>query len=202
MPAMMPAAMQAPAAILLLTGGLVTCLFGHRLFRLVLGIYGFLLGALIASSLMGAAETTALLVATVAGGLVGAALLIVAYFIGVALVGAALGALLVRVIWAQLDSDPQVLIVVGASLLGALIALALQRYVIIVGTALGGAWSALIGGSALLGAPDVAFAAERLESWLAAPVHAGYANLWVVAVWLALGSVGIIVQFAITARGR
>lgn len=199
MPAMMPTAMHAPAAILLLTGGLVTCLFGHRLFRVVLGIYGFILGAVVASSLMGAAETASMMVAMIAGGLVGAALLIVAYFIGVALAGAALGALLVRLVWAQLGSDPHVLIVVGASLLGALMALALQRYVIIVGTALGGSWSALIGGFALVGKPGVALA-DRLEDWLSAPVHAGYANLYVVAAWLVLGIVGIVVQFAITAR--
>ena len=197
---MMPASLQAPAAILLLAGGLVACFFGHRVFRLVLGLYGFLLGAVLANSLMGAAESTSLVVAMVAGGLLGAAILVVAYFVGVAMIGAALGALLVRAIWIQLETDPAVFIVVGASLLGAVMALALQRYVIVAGTALGGAWSAMIGGFALMGEPRVTAVASRLEDWLTYPVQSAYANIWVVAAWLALGSFGILVQFGVTAK--
>lgn len=196
----MPAALHAPAAILLLGGGLVTCFFGHRLFRVVLGIYGFILGAVMANSLMGAAESTALIIAMVAGGLVGAAILIVAYFIGVALIGAALGAMLVRVIWTQIGSDPEVLVVVGASLIGALGALALQRYVIVVGTSLGGAWSTLGGAMALLGEPWVARPSGQVDDWLLYPMRNSSESVAVLAAWFVLGVLGIVIQFGITAR--
>ena len=43
---MLPASYQVPAAIALLIGGIVSCFFGSRLFRIVLTIFGFILGAL------------------------------------------------------------------------------------------------------------------------------------------------------------
>ena len=55
-------------------------------------IFGFILGALAASSVFGVSDTGPMMVAAVVGGLIGAGLLIAAYFVGVALVGAALGA--------------------------------------------------------------------------------------------------------------
>ena len=51
---MLPAAYQLPAAVVLIVGGLVACFFGYRLFKFVLGIFGFILGALAASSIFGA----------------------------------------------------------------------------------------------------------------------------------------------------
>ena len=41
---MLPAQYQLPAAVTLLLGGIVACFFGHRLFRIVLTISGFILG--------------------------------------------------------------------------------------------------------------------------------------------------------------
>src|SRR5690349_25018297 len=89
---MLPAAYQMPAAALLLVGGVISCFFGYRLFRTVLAIFGFILGGMLASPVFGASNTTMMLVAWAAGGLVGACILIVAYFVGVALMGAGLGA--------------------------------------------------------------------------------------------------------------
>jgi len=37
---MLPASLQAPAAAILLLGGLLACFAGHRIFRAGLGIYG------------------------------------------------------------------------------------------------------------------------------------------------------------------
>ena len=85
---MLPASYQLPAAIVLLVGGIVACFFGYRLFRIVLAIFGFMLGALAASSIFGMSDTGPMLVAAAVGGLIGAAILIAAYFVGVALVGA------------------------------------------------------------------------------------------------------------------
>ena len=54
---MLPATFQTPAAIVLLLGGLLACFAGYRVFRIVLAIYGFILGALVASSFMGTEQT-------------------------------------------------------------------------------------------------------------------------------------------------
>jgi hypothetical protein len=87
---MLPAAYQVPAAAVLLAGGVLSCFFGYRLFKVVLGMFGFIIGALAASSIFGPADTTPMVVAAIVGGIVGAGLLLAAYFVGVALVGAGL----------------------------------------------------------------------------------------------------------------
>ena len=69
---MLPASFQTPAAILLVLGGLLTCFAGYRIFRIVLGIYGFFIGALLASSVMGTEQTMWMIAAALGGGLVGA----------------------------------------------------------------------------------------------------------------------------------
>ena len=103
---MLPAAYQLPAAGVLLMGGIVACFFGYRLFRVVLAISGFILGALLASSIFGMSDTGPMIIAALIGGLVGAGILFAAYFVGVALIGAALGAVVANVVMAAGDRDP------------------------------------------------------------------------------------------------
>ena len=86
-------------------------------------------------------------IAAIVGGIAGAALLLAAYFVGVALVGAGIGALLVNVIWTQIEGDPHPAVVILFSVAGAVVATWLQRYVIILGTAFAGAWTMLVGGA-------------------------------------------------------
>ena len=82
-----------------------------------------------------------MLVAALVGGLVGALILVFAYFVGIALVGAGLGALVAHVAWTQVGGGdpPALLIVVLLASPGAVGAMFLQRYVIIVSTAFSGA---------------------------------------------------------------
>ena len=56
---MLPQSYQMPAVILILLSGALTCFAGYRLFRVVLAIYGFILGAMLASSMMGISNTVA-----------------------------------------------------------------------------------------------------------------------------------------------
>ena len=148
---MLPSSYQLPAAAILLGGGIISCFFGYRLFRTVLAIFGFILGALAASSLFGVSDTGLMLVAAVVGGLVGAFVLITAYFVGVALAGAGLGAVIANLVFSAGDRDPSVFIVILFSVAGAVGATYLQRYFIIVGTAFGGAWTMIVGAMALVG---------------------------------------------------
>jgi hypothetical protein len=199
---MLPASLQAPAAVILLVGGLLSCFAGYRVFRIVLGIYGFILGALLASSAMGTDHTLWMVVAAVAGGLVGALILIAAYFVGVALIGAGIGALIANVIGAALGREPHIIIVIALAIAGALVALALQRYVIIGATAFGGAWTAIVGGLALAGDRVAAQAAARNDVWLAYPFTPAPGQRWVILAWIVLGILGVIVQLSVTAKGK
>jgi hypothetical protein len=199
---MLPASFQTPAAIVLLIGGLISCFAGYRVFRIVLGIYGFILGALLASSAMGTEHTVWMVAAALAGGIVGALILIAAYFVGVALVGAGIGALAASLIWASLGREPHALIVILFAVAGALGALALQRYVIIGATAFGGAWTTIVGGLTLTGNRAAVEAATHNNVWLAYPMDPAPGQRWVLVAWLGLGLVGAVAQLGVTAKGR
>jgi hypothetical protein len=197
---MLPASYQVPAALVLLAGGLLAGFLGYRLFRIVLAIYGFVLGALVASALMGASDPLPMVAAALAGGVIGALILIVAYFIGVALIGAGIGALFVNLLWGQLGAEPNPWVVIVFAVLGAFGALALQRYVIIAGTAFGGAWTALWGAVTLAG--GMAADAPRGHVWLPYPLQPAPGETWFIFAWLGLGVAGVLVQAFVTGRPR
>jgi hypothetical protein len=198
---MLPAAFQLPAAVVLIASGVLACFAGYRLFRVVLAIYGFILGAAIASSVMGPSEGTAMIIGAVVGGLAGALLLNLAYFVGVALIGAAAGALLLHAIWARFATgDPHVLVVVGCAILGAVLATNLQRWVIIVATAFAGAWTVIVGASALMGDRAAKVATATNDVWVFYPLNLEPGRQWLLAVWAVLGIVGVAVQLRGKAR--
>jgi hypothetical protein len=198
---MLPASLQMPAAVILLLGGLLACFAGYRVFRIVLGIYGFILGVLLASSIVGTDHTVWTILASLGIGALGALALIGAYFVGVALIGAGLGAGLANLIWAGMGGEPHVVVVIVLAIAGALAALALQRYVIIVATAFGGAQTMVVGAAAILGNRAAAETAARtvysvypLDPMPGTSMDAGAS--------LILGIAGVLVQLFVTAKGR
>jgi hypothetical protein len=201
---MLPASYQLPAAIVLLIGGIVSTFFGYRLFRIVLSIFGFIIGALAASSVFGASNTGPMIIAALVGGLIGAGILFLAYFVGVALVGAGLGALVANIAFSAGDRAPNVLAVMLLSIIGAVAAMYLQRYFIIVGTAFGGAWTLIVGAMALVGNRAAMNAAASGDVWVAYPLNPAPGQRWVPIVWAILGLIGVGVQLGITGgeRGR
>lgn len=201
---MLPASYQMPAAIVLLVGGIVACFFGYRLFRIVLAIFGFILGALAASSIFGMSDTGPMIIAAAVGGLIGAGIMIAAYFVGVSLIGAGLGATAANLIFATGDRDPHFLVVVFLSIAGATAAMYLQRYFIIVGTGFGGAWTIIVGAMAALGDQTALAAAAAGDVWVAYPMNPAPGQRWLPIAWLALGAIGTGVQLGITGgeKGR
>jgi hypothetical protein len=199
---MLPASFQTPAAIVLLLGGIISCFAGYRVFRVVLGIYGFILGALFASGAMGTEHTMWMIVAALAGGVAGALILIAAYFVGVALLGAGIGALAASLLWASLGREPGAIVVILFSVAGALGALVLQRYVIVGATAFGGAWTIVVGALALTGSGVASSAATRDNVWLLYPMNPAPGQYWVLLVWIALGVAGVIVQLTVTGEPK
>jgi hypothetical protein len=200
---MLPPTFGLPAAILLTLGGALTCFAGYRLFTIVLGIYGFILGAMVASSVMGVTNTGGMIVAALAGGIAGALILVFAYFIGIALVGAGLGALVAHVGWGYVRSgDPPAVTVIVLSILGAIGAMLLQRYVIIVSTAFGGAWTVIVGGLAAAAGRGAARTAPDGDVWILYPLTPAPGQRWVPIAWIVLGLIGTAVQLFITGRKR
>ena len=198
---MLPASFQTPAAVILVLGGLLACFAGYRVFRIILGIYGFIGGALLASNIVGTEHTMWMIGAAIVGGLVGALILIAAYFVGVALIGAALGAVLANLVWAATGGEPHIAVVIVLAIVGALAALALQRYVIIIATAFGGAQTVVVGAAALMGSPTAADAAAR-SVYSVYPLNPLPTTLLDSAAALLLGLAGVAVQLLVTAKGK
>ena len=195
---MFPVSFQMPVGILLIAAGLVSCFAGYRLFRIVLGIFGFILGWLFVSSAMGSEQTPTMLLAAVGGGLVGALILILGYFVGVALIGGLLGAGAANVLWAAFDREPGVIAVMVLAVIGALGALALQRYVIVVTTAFAGAQTAIVGGAAAL-----AIRTEGAQAvYRVYPLDPLPATRWDLIACIVLGIAGVATQLAVTAKGK
>ena len=200
---MLPQSYELPAAIVLVLGGALSCFAGHRLFRIVLAIYGFIIGAMFASSMMGITNTMGMVVAAIIGGLIGAVILTFAYFIGIALVGAGLGAFVAHVAWPIGGvGDPPAVLVIVLAIAGAIGAMFLQRYVIIVATAFIGAWTIIVGGLAIAGDRGAARAASAGDLWLLYPLTPAPGQRWVPIAWIALGLIGTAVQLGVTSTRK
>jgi Domain of unknown function (DUF4203) len=195
---MIPALYATPATLVLAAGGLLSCFFGYRLFRFVLGLYGFYAGALVTTSIMAPSNMWALVLAAIVGGIVGATLMVAAYFVGVGLVGAGLAALAINVAWRFIGGDPPTAVLVIGCVLGALGALSLVRYVVIFGTALAGSWTMLVAGLALMGNSLAARAASSGDVWIFYPLDAQTRRWWTLPLWLGVACLGVAVQLSMT----
>ena len=197
---MIPAPYQPVFAALILIGGLIAWAAGYRFFRFVLTIFGFILGVVVTTGLFGAGDRMTLIFAALGGGAIGALVMFFGYFVGVALVGAGVGAFAVHMIWGRLGSDPHPFVVVLAAVAGAAAAMALQRYVIIIATAFGGAWTMLLGGLAVY---DQGRSLTKVpEVWMVYPFDPSPGRRWVLGAWALLGLLGAFVQARFTGRSQ
>jgi hypothetical protein len=198
---MLPVAYQMPAAIAWLIGGGIACFLGYRFFRGVLSVSGFILGGLMASSLVGPSDTMWMIGAWLVGGLIGMALLYAGYYVGVALVGAGLGALVANLAFQASGDPPPFLIVLLATIVGTVASMFLQKYFIVVGTAFGGAWTFILGALALAGDGAARAAAAGGNVWVIYPLNPAPGQRWLPYAWVILGIVGAATQLGWTGGG-
>lgn len=199
---MLPTTLQIPAAIVLVLAGAVACFAGYRLFRVVLAIYGFILGAMLASSVMGISNQLGMILAALVGGIVGALLLTFAYYVCIGLLGAGMGTFLLHVVWDYAKgTEPTTVAVIIASVAGAIVAMMLQRYVIIVSTSFSGAWTMIVGGLAIAGNRAAERAAAAGNVWILYPFTPATGR-WVVVAWIVLGLMGLAVQTGVTGKQK
>jgi hypothetical protein len=203
---MLPQTFQLPAAAVLVVSGAVACFAGYRLFRLVLAIYGFILGAMLASSMMGITNSTGMIVAGFVGGVVGALLFTFAYYVGIGILGAGMAVFILHTFWLYTrHADPPAVPIAIASIAGAIVAMVLQRYVIIITTAFSGAWTMILGGAAMAGyrvAERTVTNAAANNVWILYPFTPAPGLRWVPVAWFVLGLFGAAVQFGITGRKK
>lgn len=192
---MLPGSFQIPTGVLLVLVGLVACFAGYRFFRIVLTVYGFVLGALFASTLVHTTDTGLLLVALGVGGVLGAAVLWFGYFVGVALAGGAFGAVVARLAWVAIKgTEPSILLVAAGAVIAGAVAVALQRHFVILATAFVGAETAIAG--------IMAFLTKRGDGrpgfddvWVGHLSFPAPGRRWTFLGWVVLGLIGAFVQF-------
>lgn len=163
--------------------GLVACFFGWRVFRLTLTVAGVLIGGALGYS---AGEGN--LVLALLGALIGGVLLYVLFRIGIFIAGALLGAVLgiaLGMLFGLEQGGLMLLAVIIGVVAGGLIALVLQKLVIIASTAFGGAAS-LVGGLSLV-FPTLGLITTTEDGFTQSTF--GFI------VWLVLGVLGFLFQF-------
>jgi len=188
-------------ALLAFLLGLAFCFVGYRFFLVMLPIWGFFaglwLGAYAVTAIFGTGflATAMGLVVGIVVGVIGAVLSYLFYAVGVAIVAGWFGAALASGIMAAIGFDPG-LIVTLVAIISAIIAvgltflLSIQKYVIIVFTALAGASLVLLSGLLAFGRIEL----DELQAVgnLIQPIVQD-SVFWLI-VWLALAAAGVVFQ--------
>jgi hypothetical protein len=178
-------------AVLGIVLGAIECFFGYRIFKIILGITGFLVGAFLGVILASASSQSQVIVllAGLVGGIVGAVLAVVFYFIGIFLIGAVVGAVLGYVLFGLISTNPQSVVILILAVIAGIVAVIFQKFMIIVSTAFGGAWGVVSGVASLAGLAIGALDPQALSYLRPRTLYP------LILCWLALGLVGVVVQY-------
>ncbi len=119
---------QSIAGITSLCLGIVKCYFGYRVFKFILGLWGFIFGAVgvgtVSFAVTEGDQGVAVIAALIGGGL-GAVLSIFFFFVGVFLVGSVLGVLVDGIISAYMAGSMESVVIIICAVIGGTIALSM-----------------------------------------------------------------------------
>jgi len=188
-------AIIAAASILI---GAIQCFLGYRLLKIILGLTGFFIGGVAAAAIAGdmTKETVVILIAGLVGGVVGAILMVAAYFVGVFVVGACLGYVGGAAAMGALGLHFDPLFLIVPAVLGGVLALVFQKFMVVVSTAFGGSWGVVAGLGYFLNSaidPRDPVGTFRLDGGLRTAL---------VVSWVVLGVLGIFSQLKSTGEAK
>ncbi len=183
--------------------GLVICLFGYRILRFLLAVTGFLVGALLSVAVVLAFTQESILHFTkgsdflvvigagLAGGLILSIILLFLYSAGVFLLGALFGIILFSGIIATFDIIIEPILYVIPALFCGIVALLLQKFMIILMTAAIGAWLSVISVIYLISSKFDPANPEFIN-------NIGDIELYrLILGWIALSGLGFLIQYFI-----
>lgn len=171
--------------------GLIECFFGYRILRFLLGVLGFIAGAVVCGSLgyelTDGSEITSI-IAGIAGGLAGAFIMYTLYIVGVFAIGAALGFMTASYVFGIMNAAPATIVLIASAVSGGVLAAILQKPMLILATAFGGAYAAVTGVAYLLLRNFDPLDPEFLNTL-------GEDQLYRMAIiWFGLGVFGLVIQ--------
>ncbi|MEO0081691.1 MAG: DUF4203 domain-containing protein [candidate division WOR-3 bacterium] len=179
--------------VLAMVLGMLVCFLGYRLIRVTLGIAGFLVGAAIVCWLVSMITGVAplfVVIAALVGGIIGTVLAVLLYKAGVFLLGAAAGALVAGFVTVGTGHTPTSLVLIAAGIVAGVVTVLLERPLVSVLTAFGGALAAVAGLFQLCGWFRIVDGYKGL-----AGLRAAGALYWLaLGSWVVLGVLGTVVQ--------
>jgi hypothetical protein len=182
------------SSFLVIMAGLLICFCGYRILKVSLGIIGFIAGAFggwqLGLSLANNSAGIALACALV-GGVVGMALCVFVYLLGIFLLGATAGAVVAAAFFSGIGHQIQPVIFLALPIAFGVIALLVQKFMIIVSTAFSGSYFIMAGIW-----PFVVVDRNVSRIWLhpahhGSPGTLGYGAL---VLWALLAVLGVVVQ--------
>lgn len=175
----------------LLVFGAVQCFYGYRLFKQLMAATGFFAGAVVGGGIAYNLSQNGLYVLAggVGGGMIGAVLFVALYFTGVFVSGAFLGVIIAVASTPVVGQEPRPAVVLVLAVVSGVVALVVERLMIIVSTAFTGATSMVAAASWWIHDP---YSMEYFSRRIRAYPEQFYAEF--IALGL-LGAVGVLVQY-------
>ena len=177
--------------------GAVNCFYGYRLFQWILTVWGFVLGVSMAGELaaqLSDGNMIAMVLAGIVGGIIGASVFAALYFLGVFIIGATFLVSATDAVVQALAIQMHPLFLLIPGIIGGLLALVLQKLLIVLATAfLGAVWIIAAGAAWKYG--------HALDSVLRDPRILGENLIPAVGLAFVLGLLGALMQFLVTAKG-
>jgi len=179
--------------------GVVMCFYGYRAFKVVLGLFGVLAGGYAAATLglyWSEGRVLVGVLCAVMGAALGGVLMVTLYLLSVFVIGAVLGGMLAAVFTLHAPPDTRALVILAAALIGGVVALFVQRLLIIVATAINGAALIVVGLWFLYVGLSPRDGYELYTAAAAGPGQSILHKYLLVGIAAALGCLGAWVQFS------
>lgn len=171
--------------------GMIECFFGYRIFKIILGIAGFMLGGAMAYNIghtITQNEIVMLFISFI-GGCIGAGLMVWIYFLGVFFIGALLGGIIGTALFSVVQIYPAPIVLFIFSMICGVLALSYQKLMIILGTSFAGSWYVAAG---IVGFMEGSVGLRSMDRlFRPSGRHVFMATL----IWLALGILGFVFQY-------
>lgn len=180
------------AVAIAIFAGTLYCFLGYRTLKFIICLTGFILAGGMAAALggyFGQGNPWGILVAGLIGGLCGAAALVFVYKLGLFMLGMLATALAAHMILLGRPESWIVFAVLGAGVVGGLLAVALEKIIVILATSAIGAWFTVCGLGYFIVGPDFLDIMQE-------PLELGRDRSIVAACWATLSVAGTLAQLA------
>ena len=172
--------------------GTLYCFLGYRTLKFVICMTGFILAGAMGGALglyFGHGNVWVAIITGALGGLCGAAALIFIYRLGLFMLGLLATALAAHILLLGRPEPWIMAAVLGAGVIGGLLAVALEKLIVILATSAIGAWFTVCGLGYFLVGPDFLNIMQE-------PLELGHDRAIVAACWATLAIAGTLAQFA------